>query len=146
MSAPVEKLLARLERVRARGAGQWYASCPTSAHRHGDRSRGLSVKETGDGTVLIHCFSGCSPDLVAAAVGLELSDLFPNKLEPRKGQRQSWNNRDLLCAIRDEAMLVACAAGWIVDGKPLDADDCKRISQAANRIRTALRVGGVCAE
>ena len=136
-------LLDRLDRVQERGNGQWYASCPTAAHKHGDRSRGLSVKETSDGTTLIHCFAGCPPAEILAAIGLELSDLFPEKLEPRKGKRPAWNHRELLVVIRDEAMLVACAAGWIVDGKPLDSDDVERVTLAASRIRTALQVGGV---
>ena len=136
-------LLDRLQRVQERGAGQWYASCPTEAHKHGDRSRGLSVKETSDGTVLVHCFAGCNVAEILAAVNLELSDLFPEKLEPRKGTRPTWNHRDLLIVIRDEALLVACAAGWIVDGKLLDPDDVDRVSVAATRIRNALEVANV---
>lgn len=137
------RLLGRLQRVRARGKGQWYASCPTEAHKHGDRSRGLSVRETSDGTVLIHCFAGCSPAEILGAVNLELHDLFPEKLEPRKGKRPTWDHRDLLFVIRDEAMLVACAAGWITAGKPLDHDDVNRITVAATRIRNALEVANV---
>src|SRR4051812_29050076 len=37
----------------------------------------LSVREASDGTVLVHCFHGCSAAEVMKAVGLELSDLFP---------------------------------------------------------------------
>lgn len=137
------KLLDRLDRVQARGKGQWYASCPTEAHKHGDRSRGLSVRETSDGTVLIHCFAGCSPAEILEAVNLELRDLFPEKLEARKGKRQTWDHRDLLIVIRDEALIVACAAGWLVDGKLINPDDVDRVALAATRIRTALEVANV---
>ena len=139
----VSRLLERLQRVRARGKGQWYASCPTEAHKHGDRSRGLSVRETPDGTTLIHCFAGCSPAEIIEAVNLELRDLFPERPEPSRGKRQTWDHRDLLIVIRDEALLVACAAGWIVDGKPLDPDDINRVTVAATRIRNALEVANV---
>lgn len=75
--SPIESLLERLDRVKVSGPGTYLASCPTSAHRHGDRSRGLSIREGDDGRILVHCFAGCPVDEVVAAVGLDLADLFP---------------------------------------------------------------------
>ena len=77
--SPVDVLLDRLDRVKATGPGTWIASCPTSAHKHGDRSRGLSIREGDDARVLIHCHGGCSVHDVVAALGIELSDLFPKR-------------------------------------------------------------------
>lgn len=74
---PLDTVLAGLERVKQTGPSSWLASCPTSRHAHGDRSRGLSVREGDEGRVLIHCFAGCPVDEVVNALGLELSDLFP---------------------------------------------------------------------
>jgi len=48
------------------------ACCPA----HTDKNPSLSIKETQDGDVLLHCFSGCGVDDVLAALGLEMSDLF----------------------------------------------------------------------
>ena len=76
----VEVLLERLDGVRDRGGRQWYARCPA----HNDNSPSLSIKETNDGTVLIHCFAMCSPADIVAAIGIELADLFAEKLEPPK--------------------------------------------------------------
>jgi hypothetical protein len=132
-------LLDRLDRVRERGNGQWYASCPTAAHKHGDRSRGLSVKETSDGTTLIHCFAGCPPADILTAIGMELTDLFPEKLEPRKGgQRQHHlSARDALQIIGHESMIVACAAASLLDGTA-PADVADRVSEAVARIHTVI--------
>jgi hypothetical protein len=95
---------------------------------------------------LIHCFAGCAPGEILDAVGLEFGHLYPDKLESRKGQRPTWNLRELLVAISQEAIVVACGAEWIGAGKQLDIRDVRRITLAAERIRTALRVGGVHAQ
>jgi hypothetical protein len=63
-------LLDRLERVQNRGGGQWYASCPTSAHGHSDRSRGLAIREPEDGRLLVHDHVVCSVEYLLAAIGL----------------------------------------------------------------------------
>ena len=47
----------------------WMAHCP--AHR--DRTPSLSIRETDDGRVLVHCFAGCSQhDVINALTGLGL--------------------------------------------------------------------------
>lgn len=68
-----ETLLDRLEAVRG-GNGRWIARCPA----HDDRSPSLSVRELPDGRLLVHCHAGCGAADVVAAVGLSLSDLFPD--------------------------------------------------------------------
>jgi DNA-binding transcriptional ArsR family regulator len=35
------------------------------------------VSEGADGSVLLHCHAGCSPEQIVAAIGLTMSDLFP---------------------------------------------------------------------
>lgn len=125
-------LLDRLEKVRARGPGQWSARC--SAHY--DKTPSLSVKETTDGRVLVHCHAGCDVDEVIGAVGLELSDLFP----PRESTGAPLQRRRLLPAgqaleiIRDEAMLIAVAGANLANGIDLTDDDLDRVLQAAGRI------------
>jgi hypothetical protein len=79
----LEAILARLRGVRSNASG-WIARCPA----HEDRSPSLSVAEGEGGRVLLHCFAGCSPDSIVAALGLKLSDLFfepgvRRKPEPR---------------------------------------------------------------
>lgn len=80
MSAPVDKVLATLDRTRKSGAG-WTARCPA----HDDRTPSLSVREGENGAVLIKCMAGCDTAAVVAAMGLQMSDLFPPKGSSSRG-------------------------------------------------------------
>lgn len=75
---PVERLLAQLEGVRRAGRG-WVARCPVPGHGkgRGDLDPSLSVTETPEGHVLLHCFAGCSFREIVEAVGLRPEDLRP---------------------------------------------------------------------
>ena len=140
---PIETLLDRLQRVQPRGQGKWSASCPASAHKHGDRSRGLSVKELSNGRVLLKCFAGCDTEEVLNSISLTFSDLYPEKQGQVHGEPARWPARDLLIIISDEAMVVHIAAEQLASGKALRPEDRERVVLAGNRIRSALTVGGV---
>ena len=55
------------------GSHRWTARCPA----HEDRSPSLSIRNTDDGKILFHCFRGCAPDDILAALGLTWKDLYP---------------------------------------------------------------------
>ena len=132
----VRTFLERLEGVRERGEGQWYARCPA----HDDHSPSLSIKETSDGVVLINCFALCSPAEIVVAVGMELADLFPEKLQSRQGKVSRWNPRYLLLVIRHEALVISCAVERV---DTLRSDEIERVGLAGSRILTALEVANV---
>ena len=132
----VQDLLDRLDDVRDRGNSQWLARCPA----HEDSRASLSIKETDEGVVLLHCFAACSPDQVVATVGLELADLFPQKLIPRKSVKPRWSYKDLLLVIRHEALVMEIAASRFESLMP---DEIERVVQAGQRIRNALEVANV---
>lgn len=69
-----DALIARLDGARQLGPDRWQARCPA----HEDRSPSLSIRITDD-KLLVHCFSGCAPDDILAAVGLSWSDLFSDR-------------------------------------------------------------------
>ena len=75
---PVERLLARLKRVKTAGAEQWMAECPT----HNDGTQSLSIKAGKDGRVLVNCHAKCPTAGILSAVGLTMSDLFPPDSKP----------------------------------------------------------------
>ena len=130
------QLLDRLDEVRQRGIGQWLARCPA----HDDRSPSLSIKETEDGRVLIHCFALCNPADICAAAGIELSDLFPSDSHPDRGAKPYWNPRDLFLIVKHEVTVVEIAASKF----PVWAqDDANRVRLAGQRIRTAMEVANV---
>lgn len=73
--------LDRLDSVRPRGISTWSARCPA----HQDHWPSLSICEQKD-RILIHCFAGCSPEGIVAALGLRMRDLFIDNPVPQ-GQR-----------------------------------------------------------
>lgn len=138
--APIDRLISRLDTVRERGEGRWLARCPA----HDDRTPSLSVRETGDGTVLIHCWAGCAAADVVAAAGLELADLFPDRGDDRAPlrPRERWIPRDVLAAVAGEALVVAIAADDLAIGGRLEGGDRERLRAASLRLRAAAREVG----
>jgi hypothetical protein len=93
-----------------------------------------------NGSLLIHCFSGCDVGSVLAAVGLGLRDLYDAPLDQdRKPTRQDWHLRDAIAAIAHEARVVVIAAGDVAAGLRLSDVDVSRLAVAAGRIAAAHR-------
>ena len=74
-------LLAQLKGVRKTEPDQWEALCPA----HDDHHPSLSVREE-NGRTLLYCHAGCTTEAVVAALGLTMSDLFPES--EKASQRQ----------------------------------------------------------
>lgn len=133
-------LLDRLDRIRQVGPGRWIGCCPS----HEDSSPSLSIRETSDGTILLHCFGGCSAADIVAAVGLQLSDLFPNKfsdhIPARRDRKHIHAASEALNTIYYEVLIVAVAAENMHRGIPLDDEDRGRLWQAARRIRHTAEI------
>ncbi|WP_020564616.1 CHC2 zinc finger domain-containing protein [Methylosarcina fibrata] len=136
----IEKLITRLDGVKRTGKGQYTARCPA----HNDKLPSLTVTER-DGKVLFHCFAGCAPADVLAAVGLEFSDLYPERPTYNKGSRRTaaFNPYDVLKCLAREAGIVALAARQIVHKAPLSETDAERVELAYNRLRDASEFMGV---
>ena len=132
---PVDVLLQRLEGVRRTGADRWIAQCPS----HQDRRPSLSIREVSDGRVLCHCFSGCSVEEVLSAVGLELSDLFPEGglADRLPRERRPFNTADVLKCVAFEAEITSVAADNLANGITLTDTDRARLRCAAVRLREA---------
>jgi hypothetical protein len=79
ISGPGQALvvLERLHRIWRSKRG-FVARCPA----HDDRFPSLSITEGRDGRVLLYCFGGCDTEAVVSAIGLTMSDLFPD--DPRR--------------------------------------------------------------
>jgi len=130
---PIENTLSRLDKPRQRQPGQWSARCPA----HPDKSPSLSVRETPEGSVLLHCFDGCEVAEIVAAMGLELHDLFPPRDKPTGTPKKIAN---LLTAgqalelLATETLFVAVAIGNFFHGMTLTQVDIDRLTTAAGRI------------
>lgn len=136
----IDNLLSRLDKVKRTGDGTYQARCPA----HADRGPSLSVRETDDGRVLLHCFAGCSVHDVLAAVVLDISDLFPpREIQQGKPERRPFPAADVLRAIGFEALVVASAGVSLLAGQPFSQVDRERLILAVHRIQSALTAAGV---
>lgn len=137
------RILDRLERVRKAGKG-WSARCPA----HADRTASLSLAEGSDGRCVLHCFAGCDALSVVHAIGLELADLYPDRLSPTTPEQRRElrefarmaNWKAALAILTFEATIVEIAAKELLAGQPLIDADTARLSQAVERIADARAV------
>lgn len=141
-STHIGKLLSKLEQVKGKG-DQWIARCPA----HDDRTPSLSIKETGDGTILLKCWAGCGAADVVHAVGLELKDLFPPSNDHRLSrkpyaQRLHIEYRDLLRMMSKDLDMVCLCAGDLIRGD-FKKSGMPTLVNAANRLRRMLEAANV---
>ncbi|MBI5093854.1 MAG: AAA family ATPase, partial [Candidatus Hydrogenedentes bacterium] len=95
----VRELLSQLEAVKAVGSEKWMALCPA----HADKNPSLSVSTGEDGKTVLKCFAGCETQAIVEALGLRMSDLFPdaprtngngyheNRHEPKTEYPRPWD-------------------------------------------------------
>ena len=69
-----DKLLSKLDKVRPHGNRAWMACCPA----HPDKNPSMRIADKGD-RILIHCYAGCCPRSILAALGMTYDDLFESK-------------------------------------------------------------------
>ena len=141
---PAERFVSRLGKVRGRN-GSWTAQCPA----HDDKSPSLSVRETEDGRVLVHCFGGCAVHDVVGAVGMDMTDLFPPDdkrkdypVEGKPSMRSSFYASDLLRIASFECLVVMIAAYDMSKGKRLSDEDMERLKVAQQRIEEVVVYAG----
>lgn len=134
MTTPADRLLPLLDGVRRTGPSTWSTRCPA----HDDRSPSLSIKEVGDGRLLLKCWAGCTAGDVVAAVGLDLRDLFPPRAgAPGAGSapvRRPWLATDLLRLAAHEAGIVVLVVADSVAGRDVSVVDHDRMVEAAARL------------
>ena len=131
--SPIDQILSRLVNVRQRQDAQWLAICPS----HEDKKPSLSIRETSEGSVLLHCFASCKTQDVLESIGLDPSSLFPPRdlsgREPKRTPRLLTASQALEL-LGTEAMVVAVTAGNLSKGISLLPHDLKRCQISATRI------------
>ena len=134
--SPVAVILPLLKQVRQRGPGSWMALCPA----HDDHSPSLAIRETSDGAVLIHCFTGCSVGAITAALGLSVADLFPHPaaLTGPGPRPPAYPWRDALKALAHDMQVVQLAAARLAAGDELDDNALADMGLAAVHIYDVL--------
>jgi len=142
VEALADKLLAQLDGVRSTGENRWLARCPA----HEDKSPSLAVREIDD-RLLLHCFAGCGVAHIVGAVGLQLSDLFPPRLDDsttgRKVERRPFPAVDILRCLSNEITALMLCASDLARGETLDNDTKERLMKAVQRFYSAISAGGL---
>lgn len=133
---PAQKLLDRLQKAKSTGKGRYMACCPA----HDDRSPSLSIKECDDGRLLVHCFAGCPTGDVLEALGLSLTDLFPDDLQRKHstGQVPHWKRLRLQQAADYERTVLAIIAADAANGEPIDAERAVTAKDNLRKIQGVL--------
>lgn len=135
--SPIEKLLSGLKHVKRTGPDRWIASSPTREDRHPS----LAIREVEDGRVLIHDFGGDDPSSILAALGMELSDLFPTQAgQAASPVKRSFNPSDLLALVAFEASVVVIIGSDVHKGREISELDYDRLLIAAQRLGDAVEV------
>ncbi len=131
----ISNFLDLLDRVRQNKPNEYMARCPA----HNDRSPSLSVKDCDDGRILIHCFSGCSPDSIVSSLGLTLADLMPPKAVGHHYRPQAGLSlRDVLEGFQHEIIVAALIVDDLAKGRPCDQATEKRLFKLAERLNNAM--------
>ena len=132
----IDTLLSKLDKVRNTGSGKWLACCPA----HNDKSPSLSIKQTDEGKILIHCFSGCSVSDIVAAVGMDLADLMPVRVTYKKGKKPpKFNKNELFDRVVFDSIILSLAVNQLLSGEPLSIDDLAQVMKAKNTIDDLAR-------
>lgn len=136
----VDELLQRLNKVKKTGPDKWQACCPA----HEDRSPSMSIKES-DGTILVHCFAGCTVMDICGAIGVELTELFPPSLDtwqpqekPVKIGTMKFAAIDALRCLSNEGTIVLLSACDLAEGKVLSPAEIDRLTTAVSRLSASL--------
>ena len=135
----IDNVLARLEKVKKTGKDSYMACCPS----HEDSQPSLSIAEKGDGLILMHCFGGCDIYSILSAMNLNMTDLFPDKLEISKRVSRPFPAVDVLRAIGFEALVVASSGVKILSGELFTQEDRERLVIAVGRIQAGINAAGV---
>ncbi len=132
----IDNVISRFDKVKPTGNGKWLACCPA----HPDKSPSLAIKQTDDGKILIHCFSGCQVSDIVSAVGLELSDLMPENPSYQKGTKPPrFNKYELFDRLAFEAIILSMGIRQLLAKEDLSPEDLSRVLLAENTINAIVR-------
>jgi DNA primase len=132
--AAIDLVLERLPNAKKKGAGRWMCCCPA----HEDRAPSLAISEGKDGNALVHCFAGCDVQSVLDAIGLGLSDLFPENTRRISPDKKAFSAQQRLDAIERSARIIHIAACMLQRGELLGEKDSETFYDAIERIEQAV--------
>jgi hypothetical protein len=135
----VENFIGLLSKAKQTGRNRWLACCPA----HDDRSPSMTVSESDDGKILCHCFAGCSIEEICGSVGINLSDIMPERAPDAMAipaKRLKHNPLDVLRAMEFNATVVAIAASDMAKGKTLTHEERMKLFEIAGAFAEAVEL------
>ncbi len=136
-----DRILPLLDKVKRKSDNSWIACCPA----HDDKNPSLAITEK-ESVILLHCFSHqCDVSDIVHAVGLELSDLFPEQIKVEGGRpirKKRFPAEAILEALGEEFVIAELGLAAIADGGTLNSKAQARMKEASNRFTSARRAGG----
>lgn len=142
MNDKLERLLSRLDKVERLSPGNHQARYKACCPAHGDKNPSLSITLSASDTILLKCWAGCSAHDVVNAVGMEMTDLFPDSVKHHvPTERRPFSADQAAKVIAMDALTVAMAAAKIRNKESLiqkDMDDLLDIHVRATTIGRGL--------
>jgi len=136
-----DRIIPLLDKVKCKSDNSWVACCPA----HDDKNPSLAITEK-EGKVLLHCFSHqCDVSDIVHAVGLELSDLFPEQIKVEGGRpinKRRFPAEAILEALAEELAITEIGLAALSNGGTLNEKARARMKQASNRFTSARIAGG----
>ena len=127
----ITDILSKLKKVTTKKNDTWMACCPA----HKDNSPSLSISQASDGKILLYCFAGCSIEEITDALGIDLSELFPNSHFNRSDYYHELKQSQYKEILASEKLIVAIADAEILRNKQLNSKDTARHALALSRIK-----------
>lgn len=137
----VDNLLSRLNKVRSHGKGQFMAQCPC----HADKTASLSIKDMGDGRILINCFASCDTYSILQSVGLDWKDVLPESAisNREKSEKQVLYSSEVLKVLKFEAQIITLIGFDIKKTGVINGDAIERLELAMQRINKGMGLANV---
>jgi len=143
--ANIDEILVRLDKVRRVKNGRYVACCPV----HDDKKPSLSITETSDDKIIMHCF-GCGANglEVCNALAVDVSCLFPDDTKNYHKNDDNVRNRDpmsqfvaeqVVLNIQDDVLFVAFLARDLASGASICESDIERLKNTANTLLTNMK-------
>lgn len=133
-----DKLLSGLAGVKQTSKDCWIARCPA----HKDKTPSLNIRDAGD-RLLIHCFTGCSVNDIVSAIGLELSDLFPEVQKRNSPLGRRFMPWDVIQCLSGETLFMVICSDSLAKGEVLTEIDLKRLRVCHRRFAAASQAVGL---
>ena len=140
MNDNLEVLLSRLDKGEKLTPGAHQARYRACCPAHDDKNPSLSVTLANSGSILIKCWSGCSAYDVITAVGMEMTQLFPEKRTHHSPPiHRPFSADQAAKAVSADAMLLAMIAAKLRNGEILTQEEMDAVLDAHTRASTITR-------